>query len=316
MADPLSDVMRSIRLRGGVFLDARFSAPWAVSSYVTSEDCRPILAKPSQMIAYHFLLQGRMTVSVESDPPVEVAAGELVLLPRNDIHVLASAPGLMPLDGHHLVEMAPDGGLARIDYGGGGEPAHMICGFLGCDDVHNPLIAALPRLLTIDVREATSRGLIETSMAFAASELFAGRLASSDVLSRLSELLLVEAIRRYADREDKRQTGWLKGLKDPRIGRALALMHENVAAAWTAEQLARQVGMSRSAFVDRWTKLVGMPPNRYLTCWRMETAKLQLRETTKSIAQIAYGIGYDSEEAFSRAFKREIGLSPASWRVL
>jgi len=306
--------MRSIRLKGGVFLDARFSAPWAVSSYVTSEDCGPILAKPSQMIAYHLLLQGSMMVSVNADPAIEVSAGELVVLPRNDVHVLASAQGIAPCDGHHLIQLAPDGGLARIDYGGGGEPAHMICGFLGCDDFYNPLIAALPCLLTIDVREAASRGLIEASMAFAAGEIFAGRLASSDVLSRLSELLLIEAIRRYAEQEGERQTGWLKGLRDPRIGRALALMHEKIAAAWTVEDLAKQVGMSRSAFVDRFGALVGMPPNRYLTSWRMETAKLQLRETTKSVSQIAYMIGYESEEAFSRAFKREIGLAPALWR--
>lgn len=297
-----------------MFLDARFTAPWAVSSFVTAEDCRPILASPAQMIAYHFLIEGRMLVSVEDGPALEVGAGEIVLLPRNDRHVLASTPGLSPLDGHHLVQPAPDGGLARIDYGGGGPPVRMVCGFLGCEDAYNPLIASLPRLLAIDMREATSRGLIEASLAFAVSELLAGRLAASGVLSRLSELLLIEAVRRYADGLGDRQTGWLSGLRDPGIGRALAMMHQDIAAPWTAEALAKAVAMSRSAFTERFTTLVGMPPIRYLTSWRLETAKMQLRETRKSVAQVAHAIGYESEEAFSRAFKREFGVSPAPWR--
>jgi AraC-like DNA-binding protein len=314
MTDALSDVLRSIRLRGGVFLDARFTAPWAVSSYLTAEDCLPILASPAHLIGYHFLIEGRMLVSVAGEPAVEVRAGEIVLIPRNDTHVLASEPGLAPVDGHGLVQPAADGGLARVDYGGGGESVRMVCGFLGCEDVYNPLIASLPRLLTIDMQEATSRDLIEASLRFAAGELVEGRLAASGVLSRLSELLLVEAVRRYADGIGEQQSGWLNGLRDPSVGRALALMHQNIAAPWTAETLAKEVALSRSAFTDRFTTLVGIPPIRYLTSWRMETAKLQLRETAKSIAQVAYTVGYESEEAFSRAFKREVGVSPAPWR--
>jgi len=314
MADALSDVLRSIRLKGGVFLDARFTAPWAVNSRVTAEDCKPILAKPAQMIAYHFLIEGRMLVSVDGEPAVEAGSGEVVLLPRNDTHTLASEHGIAPVEGHHLIQPAPDGGLARVNYGGGGEPVRIVCGFLGCEDIYNPLIASLPRLLTIDMHEATSRAFIETSMRFAVAELIEGRLAESTVLSRLSELLLIEAVRRYAGRSGEQRKGWLKGLKDPNIGRALALLHQNIAESWTAGALAKEVGMSRSAFASRFTTLVGVPPIRYLTAWRMETAKIQLGETTKSIAQIAYTIGYESEEAFSRAFKREVGVSPAAWR--
>ncbi len=314
MTDALSDVLRSVRLKGGVFLDARFTAPWAVSSYVAAEDCKPILAKPAQMIAYHFLIEGRMLASVEGEPAIEVRSGEVLLLPRNDTHILASEHGLAPVDGHHLVQPAPAGGLARIVYGGGGEPARMVCGFLGCEDGYNPLIASLPRLLTVNVHEATSRDFIETSLRFAVAELVEGRRAASSILTRLSELLLVEAVRRYVDRFGEELKGWLKGLKDPNIGRALALIHQNIAASWTAEALAKEVAMSRSAFVERFTALVGVPPIRYLTALRMETAKTQLRETAMSVAQVAYSIGYESEEAFSRAFKREVGMSPRPWR--
>jgi AraC-like DNA-binding protein len=314
MADALSDVLRSVRLCGGVFLDARFTAPWAVNSYVAAADCMPILASPAQLIGYHFLIEGRMTISIEGEPAREVRAGEVVLLPRNDTHTLASELGLAPVDGHRLVQPAPDGGLARINYGGGGEPVRMVCGFLGCEDTSNPIIDSLPRLLTIDVHEATSRDLIESSLRFAVGELIEGRLAESSVLSRLSELLLVEAVRRYTDSLGDQQTGWLKGLKDPYVGRALALIHGDIAAPWKAETLAKEVALSRSAFTDRFTSLVGVPPIRYLTARRMETAKTHLRETAKSVAQVGYSVGYESEEAFSRAFKREVGVSPAPWR--
>jgi AraC-like DNA-binding protein len=314
MADALSDVLRSVRLRGGVFLDARFTAPWAVNSYVTAEDCMPTLASPCQMIAYHFVIEGRMLVSVEGEPAMEVHGGEVVLLPRNDTHLLTSELGFPPVDGHRLVQPAPEGGLARVNHGGGGEPVRMVCGFLGSDDIYNPLIASLPRLLTIGMQEATSRDLIETSLKFAVGELMRGQLAATGVLSRLSELLLVEAVRRYADGLGGKRTGWLKGLRDPSVGRALTLIHRNIAAPWTAETLSKEVALSRSAFMDRFTTLVGIPPIRYLTSWRMETAKIQLRETRKSVAQVAYTVGYESEEAFSRAFKREVGMSPAPWR--
>jgi AraC-like DNA-binding protein len=314
MNDPLSDLLRSVRLAGGVFLDARLTAPWCVTSEITAEDCRPYLAAPAQVIAYHFVVSGGMLVSVRGEPTVAVRAGEIVLLPRNDEHTLASAPGLRPVDGHHLVQPSPEGGLARIVHGGGGESTHLVCGFLGSDEAHNPLIASLPKMLKLDVRQGTSGDWIEASVRFAANEFAEGRLATSGVLSRLSELLLVEAVRHYAETLPEGEAGWLKGLKDPRVGRALALIHRDLGAPWSAEALAREVALSRSAFVERFTALVGVPPIRYLTAWRLRTARRQLRETAKTVAQLAHAVGYESAEAFSRAFKREFGVSPVHWR--
>ena len=313
MSDTLSDMLRSLRLKGGVFLDGNFTAPWAASSIVTAEACKALLQKPSHLIAYHFLLEGRALVTVDGHSPVAVEAGEIVLLPRNDMHVLASETGLVPVNGYEFIDLSGSG-LARIDYGGGGEPARRFCGFLGSDAACNPLMQVLPSVLKIDIRDATSREMIEASLKFAAGELMLGRLASSDVISRLSEFLLVEAVRRYAATLGEEQSGWLRGLKDPQIGRALALMHQDIAAPWSAERLADSVAMSRSAFMSRFADLVGMPPIRYLTVWRLEAAKLELHETSKSITQIAHAAGYDSGEAFSRAFKREFGASPANWR--
>jgi AraC-like DNA-binding protein len=312
--DPLSDVLRSFRLTGGIFLDSHFTAPWCVVSRLTAEDCGPFLTAPSLLIAYHFVIDGRFLLAIEGEPTIEVCAGEVVLLPRNDVHMLASDSGLAPVNAHDLLQPSAGGGLAQISHGGGGETTHLVCGFLSSEDLYNPLIAALPRMLKLDVEQGTSRDWVDASVRFAASELTEGRFAASSVMSRLSELLFVEAVRQYSVTPGDQDAGWLKGLEDPRVGRALALMHRNISSPWSAEALAREVSMSRSAFVERFTKLMGMPPIRYLTLWRLQTAKLHLRETQKTIAQLAHSIGYESEQAFSRAFKREFGLPPARWR--
>jgi AraC-like DNA-binding protein len=312
----LSDVLRSVHLTDGVFLDARFTAPWCVSGNISAEDYRALLATsdkvPAHIIAYHIVIAGRMLVAVAGEPAMEVSAGEIVLLPRNEAHRLASATGLEPADARDLIQLSKDGGLPGISHGG--ETTHILCGFLACGDACNPLIATLPRFLKIDVREDVSRDWIEASVRFAAAELAAGRVASAGVMSRLSELLFIEAVRRYVETRAMEEAGWLKGLKDPQVGRALALMHRDISAPWSADSLAREVALSRSAFADRFRSSVGMPPIRYLTVRRLQTAKLRLRETAKKINELAYSVGYESEAAFSRAFKREFGLSPAQWR--
>lgn len=312
MLDPLSDVLRSVRLTGGVFLDVRMTAPWSVISEVTADDCGAFLSKPSQLISYHVLLTGRCLLTVGDEPPLEVSAGEIVLMPRNDVHTLSSAPGLKTVMGRSLVQPSPDGGLARVVYGRGGDATHMVCGFLGSEQHGNPLLSTLPKTLKLDLRQGTARDWVEASVRFAAGELAEGRLASSSVMSRLSEVLLVEAVRQYAS--TLQETGWLNGLSDPYVGRALALIHHDIGGPWTADMLARRVALSRSAFMERFTSKVGMPPIRYLTHWRLQTAKLHLRESSQSVSQIAHAVGYESEEAFSRAFKREFTLSPAHWR--
>ena len=203
--DPLSDVLRSFRLSGGVFLDARFTAPWCVVTRLSAEDCGQYMTDLSLLIAYHFVVEGRLLVTVEGEPTIEVRAGEVILLPRNDLHVLGSDYGLDRVSAHDLIQPSNDGGLARISHGGGGETTHIVCGFLGSQDVYNPVIAALPRILKLDLREGASRDFVDASVRFAASELTLGRFASSSLMSRLSELLFVEAVRALC--HDIRQFG-------------------------------------------------------------------------------------------------------------
>jgi AraC-like DNA-binding protein len=312
--DPLSEVLRSVRLTGGVFLSAHFTAPWCVSVRMNPDDCAPFLTKPAQMIGYHVIIDGGLLVALEGEKLVDVGAGEIVLFPRNDAHTLASERGIKPTPARQLIQPSPDGGLAQICYGGGGTATRIVCGFLASEETTNPLISTLPKALKIDVRQGATREWIEASVRFAAGELAEGKLASSSVMTRVSESLLIEAVRHYSSTLHENDVGWLKGLKDPHIGHAIALIHQQVSAPWSAEALAKEVALSRSAFVERFTSLVGLPPIRYLTVWRLQTAKLDLRETRKTIAQLAHSVGYESEEAFSRAFKREFGLSPARWR--
>jgi AraC-like DNA-binding protein len=315
--DPLSHALRSVRLKGGVFLDVQLTEPWCLYSQVFAEDCAPILKNPTQIISYHYMTKGQMLAWVADGPAQTVQGGEIILLPRNAYHLLGSGPGIPPLtipEGEKLVRPSPNGGLPRLVHGGGGAPARIICGFLGCEDELSPLIASLPEFIKIDIREGASRCMIEASMEYAVNELTEGRTADSEILARLSELLFVEAVRKFADSLSDHETSWLKGLRDPQIGQALAVMHHDIARPWTAAELAELAAMSRSAFMARFTERLGVSPIRYLTLWRLQTAKLKLAETTKSVSQIAFEVGYESEDAFSRAFKREYRQSPARSR--
>lgn len=313
--DALSDVLRVVRLSGGVFLDAKFTAPWCISARVGPEDCRYTAEPPASVIAFHYVIEGRLLLQVEGDAPVEVASGALVLLPRNDTHTIASEPGLQPVDGDALVALQSDGGLARIEHGGGGAATRIVCGFVGCDAMRHPLVEALPRVFTLDLNGKPCAEWVAASFRYAAQEVAAGRAGSETVLGKLSELLFVEAVRGYVDTLPAERRGWLAALRDPAIGRALALLHSRPAHAWTTEELAIAVALSRSAFADRFVQLLGVPPIGYLTSWRMQLAAARLRDTHRPIAQIAAETGYESEATFARAFKREMGVSPGRYRA-
>ena len=314
--DALSDVLRVARLTGAVFLHAEFSAPWCISGRVSPERCTPFLGPAARVINYHYVVEGEMRVRVEgSTEEVPLRAGDLVLLPRNEIHLLGSDLRLPPVWGADIIQPGTNGGLSAIRHGGGGAIARTVCGFLGSDGTAlNPLIAALPSVIVQNVEESGSAEWIKSSFQFAADEMAKGRPGSETVLAKLSELLFVETVRRYAESLPEGQTGWLAGLRDPYVGRALALFHRDVARSWTHDELSREVGLSRSALAERFARLVGTSPMQYLANWRMQVAAQKLRNGTSSLAQIAGDVGYESEAAFSRAFKKASGTAPGSWR--
>jgi AraC family transcriptional regulator, alkane utilization regulator len=313
--DALSDVLRVVRLKGGVFLHAEFTAPWCIQAQISHEDCGGLLDGAEQLVLYHYVVEGRLAARVVDGEPVELEAGEVVIFPHNHPHLLGSRVDLPPVPAREVVRVPAEGGLLTIRHGGGGAPTRIVCGFLGCDRLEaNPLTASLPPVLRLDIRRGNGAAWMKSSLEFAADEVAARRAGSQTVLAKLSELLFVETLRRYVEGLPDEQTGWLAGLKDPFVSRALSLLHGHVARPWTVDDLGREVGLSRSALADRFTRLIGEPPMRYLAGWRIQVAAQQLRSSDTPLARIAEQVGYESEAAFNRAFKRSFGVPPATWR--
>lgn len=312
--DALTEVLRGLRLTGAVFLEAEFTAPWCISARIEPEDCSPFMPMPAQVIAYHYVVEGDLLVGIEGQPWTSATAGHLLLLPRNDRHLLGSDADMTPVETDGLIEPAGSDGRARIRHGGGGALTRLICGFLGGDAECEPLLASLPPLVRLDLAAGGKRPWIEGSIRYAIGELVQGGPAAAASLTRLAELLFAEAVRDYADTLPADRTGWLAGLRDRHVGRALALMHARPARDWTLDELAQAIGLSRSAFADRFTRQIGLSPMRYLSRRRLSEAAAQLSGGSRTVAEIAFQAGYDSEAAFSRAFKREFGRPPAAFR--
>lgn len=311
--DALSDVLRVVRMRGGLFLDSVFTAPWCISSQLTPEDCRGLLDGADHFVLYHYVVEGSLKAQLLGGRAVTLSAGEVMMLPHNLKHLLGTDLHLPAIPSRELMVETPSGWAIR--HGGGGESTRVVCGFLGSERLHgNPLVDALPSMLTFDTRQSGQTAWIKGSLDFAAHELSRHRAGSVTVLAKLSELLFVEAVRRYVEGLAPEQTGWLAGLKDPLVSRTLALLHGRVAEPWTVDDLAREVGSSRSVLADRFTRLIGEPPMRYLARWRLQAAAHDLRHSEAPLTRVAHQVGYDSESAFNRAFKRAFGVPPATWR--
>jgi len=317
--DALSDVLRSANLTGGVFLEADFSAPWCIATKVSPDHCMPVLGAAPHLIPYHYVAEGqlhfRVTVDDEPQQPLTLEAGEVVVLPHNHLHIMGSDLTLPPVPGREIMHLPAPGQLWSMRHGGTGARARVVCGFLGCDGPDtNPVIASLPPVMKLTLDEGATADWIRSTLRFAAKEVATGRPGSATVLAKVSELLFVETVRRYTEHLPEEQTGWLAGLRDPHVARALAMIHGDVARDWTVDELGRGAGLSRSALADRFVRLLGVPPIQYVAGRRMQVAMAKLRGTAASLAEVAAGVGYESEAAFSRAFKKAVGVAPGVWR--
>jgi AraC-like DNA-binding protein len=318
--DAVSDVLRVVRMGGAVYLSAEMSAPWCVIGEGDAELCTSFMLQSERVVSFHLIIEGNCYARLADAPGSELhlSAGELLVVPQGELHVMGSAPDLSPVSFGPLLasqlEAAP-GQVMRLAHGGGGACTRLVCGFLACDDTrNNPLLAALPRIFKIDMRNDPRSAWLESSMQFAVNEAADWRAGSATVLARLSELLFVEAVRRLIDTQPAESSGWLAGVRDRFVGRALSMLHAQPAYAWTVDELARKAGLSRSALAQRFAELVGQPPMQYLARWRLQIAAQQILAGNKSLAAVAEQIGYESEAAFNRAFKREYGMPPAGWR--
>lgn len=333
--DVLSDTLRVVRLTGAVFLKAKLTPPWSVES-ATPGELAEYLRLPSDCIAvFHILAQGHLWLSVPGSSPVLLRSGDAVLIPRNVPHVTGSDQGMIPVPFRSILPPLPPGGIAEVEVLGMGEITRLVCGYLHCDQRFNPLLGALPEVIVVHrCNDGQDMGLLggsargssailsiqpgdwlETTLQHTAEEALGEHPGNSDMLARLSEILFVEVVRRYMRRLSPSDHGWLAGVQDPIVGQTLRLLHAQPGRAWTIGELADAAAVSRSTLAQRFTALIGETPMRYLAGWRIHLAKHLLKETDMRLAEVAERVGYESEAAFNRAFKRLVGWPPATWRA-
>lgn len=322
--DTLSDLLRSVRLRGAAFYYVSFRGRWSAGAAAAKEIAHVVMPGCDHLMEYHMLAKGNGWAAVDGLPPVRLQAGDVVLFPQGDRHVISSAPGLVPSEQRPELLLARGGQLpVPISFHEGlvdagpmpieSADAVVVCGFLGCDlRPFNPLIAALPRILHLPASRAG--GWVAHAIDQAVLESNERRPGGDAVLERLSEMMFVDAARRYLENLPEDSVGWLAGLRDRHVGRALALLHEQPQHQWSVDDLARAVGLSRSALHERFVRYLGQAPMQYLASWRMQLGARLLRESSRIVADIALEVGYDSEAAFARAFKRMVSMPPAAWR--
>jgi AraC-like DNA-binding protein len=317
-ADALSDVLKTVRLTGATFFDVVAKAPWVAESPPCELVLPRILPDAEHLIAYHVVTEGSCFANIIGQAPIAVEAGEVIVFTKGDAHVLSSSPGMR-------AEPGPPGALDGltgkqlpfvINYGRDGPiSAKFVCGYLACDArPFNPLLDSLPPVIVAGDPKGGDAGWLGQFIRLAMRESADKRAGGESVLAKLSELMFIEVLRRHLETLPAERAGWLAGLRDPFVGKALALMHAKPAQDWTIDDLAKEVGLSRSVLAERFADLVGMPPIQYLSKWRMQIASSLLSTGSNNIATVAAEVGYGSEAAFSRAFKKIVGVPPSDWR--
>jgi AraC-like DNA-binding protein len=312
--DALSETLRVVRLIGAIFIQGRFSAPWCYQS-PRADSAAPLLEPSAErVVIFHLITEGECFVEINSEPPVHLSAGEVVVFPQGHAHRMCSEPGIQPAKGARLEDV-----LSRrprkLVYGGGGRTTRLVCGYLACDArLAQLLLSGLPSLLKVSVRGSNAGIWLESSVQYALAEARSPRPGGAGVLAKLAELLFIEVLRLYMNEQSEDRSGWLAAVRDRIVGAALTEMHSRPAHAWTLEALARAAGTSRSVLAERFQHFVGSAPMEYLTQWRMVLAANLLCRSNAPLARIAEDVGYQTDTAFIRAFRREYGLPPAAWR--
>lgn len=313
--DAFSEVLNGVRLKGAMFFSAEFSAPWRLST----PHCRvlaPAVAPDApHMVVYHFVVEGTARAGVGDGPGVELSPGDVVVFPHGDSHHLSAGADTSPVASAALLERITSGDLSPLQAGGGGPVTRFVCGYLTLDPLLcGPILESLPAMLKVNVRSDRAGRWLEQSILHLLEEATSDRAGSDAMLAKLSEALFVETVRRHVAALPDQSTGWLAGARDPVVGRSLALLHKRPEHAWTVAELAASVNVSRSALVERFTRYLSEPPMTYLTAWRLRLAAQALTSSPKGIADVAAAVGYESEAAFNRAFKRAFGVPPARYR--
>ena len=303
-------------MNGAVFFSAEFSAPWGFTAPASKIIAAKVAPGAEHLVLYHLVIDGGAVVELPEETTIELKPGDVVVFPHGDAHHMSSGrDARRPFPDYGIDAKIKARDLTPLQAGGGGATSRFVCGYLTCDPyLCHPVLNGLPPVLKVNIREDSSGKWIESSILHLVDEAASGRAGSEAMLAKLSETLFVDTLRRYAAALPEQQTGWLAGTRDPVVGKSLALMHNRVAHPWTIAALADEVGISRSALVERFTRYLFEPPMTYLTRWRLQLAARSLQRTSRGVAEIASDIGYESEAAFNRAFKREFGQPPGRYR--
>lgn len=312
--DVLSEMLKAVRLSGSVFLNASFTAPFGVVTPKYFDPGTP-QANLRHVSILHLIVSGSCTFETATGERRDVGAGDLLFLPFADHHKFWHGDPADMIAASKISNVGPIEGMWTINYGGGGEELHMVCGFLESSEfLFVPIFRTLPTLIVEQTSEDKVGALIASTIREILSLVDEASPGTQAVLGRLMELLFVEVLRRHVARLPAGAQGWFAALNDPVLSRALQLLHADPARHWTVEELAREAGSSRTVIAERFKSVLGRPPIDYAIGWRIQLAAERLRLGHESLSGIAAGIGYESETAFSRAFKRVTGFTPGLWR--
>ena len=313
--DVLSEVLKAVKLDGAVFFNGEFSSPWCVREPDAGTVASYLSDHTKHVIMFHLVTEGQGYVRVEQNGAVPFEAGEIVIVPHGDMHLMGNGPSVTPLDSAEQLRQVLAEGRMVSQFGGGGELTKLICGYLTCDpQLSHVFLAGLPSIVKVHIRDSPSGQWLEDTLRYSVDHAEASGPGGAAVIAKLSEVLFVETLRRYIAKLPSSHTGWLAGVRDPEVGKALALLHRQPAHPWTIATLADEVGVSRSVLAERFRHYLADTPIGYLTRWRLQLAAQLLSSTSKSVAEVAGDVGYESDPSFNRAFKREYGLPPAAFR--
>jgi AraC-like DNA-binding protein len=314
--DAFSEILSGVKLNGAVFFTAKFSAPWGFTTPTWNQFAAAVAPGAEHLVPFHLLIEGTSHIELFEGGSIALSPGDVVIFPHGDAHHMSDNKSTRrPFPNYGIRAKVDARDLSPLHAGGGGEVSRFVCGYMTCDpELCRPILSGLPPVFKVNIRTDSSGTWLESSILHLVEEAASGRVGSEAMLAKLSEALFVDTLRRYVASLPEQQVGWLAGTRDPVVGKSLRLLHSRVAHPWTIADLADEVGISRSALVERFTRYLAEPPMTYLMKWRLHLAARALEKTSKGVAEIAADVGYESEAAFNRAFKREFGRPPGRYR--
>jgi AraC-like DNA-binding protein len=315
--DAFSQILSGVKLNGAIFFTAEFSSPWGYSTPPAKVMANMHARDAEHLLLYHFVIEGGAVIELMDGHCIDLQAGDVVVFPYGDPHHMSSGKGATrPFPDYGIGAKIKARDLSPLRAGGGGTVSRFVCGYMTCDPyLCRPILNGLPPVFKVSIRSDSAGHWLESSIMHLVEEAASGRGGSEAMLAKLSEAFFIDTLRRYVAALPEQQMGWLAGTRDSVVGKSLSLLHARLAHPWTIAELADEVGISRSALVERFTRYLSEPPMTYLTRWRLELAARSLEKSSRSVAEIAADVGYESEAAFNRAFKRKFGLPPGQYRT-